>query len=94
LGFLFSYAALVTHESDFRIVEETRLIPEDLQWAAWRIAVVQLLAVSSTTMSTDISTSFGRHRSTATCLTGTSTARSSTITSCCWSARRSTWVSS
>ncbi|KAK1973677.1 hypothetical protein LZ30DRAFT_610145, partial [Colletotrichum cereale] len=94
LGFLFSYAALVTHESDFRIAKETRLIPEDLQWAAWRIAVVQLLAVSSTPVSTDISTSSGRHRSTARCLAGTSTARSSTTTSCCWPARRSTWVSS
>ncbi|KAH9225552.1 hypothetical protein K456DRAFT_1852004, partial [Colletotrichum gloeosporioides 23] len=42
LGVLFSYAALVTHESDFRIAKEMRLIPEDLRKAAWKIAVVQL----------------------------------------------------
>ncbi|KAJ0270852.1 hypothetical protein COL940_011398 [Colletotrichum noveboracense] len=42
LGFLFAYAVLVTHESDFRIAKEMRLIPEDLQKAAWKIAVVQL----------------------------------------------------
>ncbi|KAF6809165.1 hypothetical protein CMUS01_13739 [Colletotrichum musicola] len=47
LGFLFSYAALVMHESDFHIAKETHLIPEELQWAAWRIAVGQLLDVSS-----------------------------------------------
>ncbi|KAF6803003.1 hypothetical protein CMUS01_15207 [Colletotrichum musicola] len=47
LGFLFSYAALVMHESDFHIARETHLIPEELQWAAWRIAVGQLLDVSS-----------------------------------------------
>ncbi|KAJ0362696.1 hypothetical protein COL26b_013263 [Colletotrichum chrysophilum] len=47
LGFLFSYAALMMHESDFRIAKETHLIPEELQWAAWRVAVGQLLDVSS-----------------------------------------------
>ncbi|KAF6781397.1 hypothetical protein CSOJ01_16083 [Colletotrichum sojae] len=35
------------HESDFHIAKETHLIPEELQWAAWRIAVGQLLDVSS-----------------------------------------------
>ncbi|KAF9872598.1 putative peptidase C14 [Colletotrichum karsti] len=43
LGFLFSYAALITHESDFRIAKEMHLLPEEVQWAAWRVAVGQLL---------------------------------------------------
>ncbi|KAK1452525.1 hypothetical protein CMEL01_16754 [Colletotrichum melonis] len=46
LGFLFSYAALIAHESDFYIAREARLIPEDVQWSAWRTAVRELLGAS------------------------------------------------
>ncbi|KDN59863.1 hypothetical protein CSUB01_11032 [Colletotrichum sublineola] len=46
LGFLFSYAALIMHESDFRIAKEAHLIPAEVQWAAWRVAVEQLLGAS------------------------------------------------
>jgi hypothetical protein len=35
-GLLFSYAALLSHESDFRIAEEKRLLPPSLWWPAWR----------------------------------------------------------
>jgi hypothetical protein len=42
LGFLFSYVALITHESDFRIAKENHLLPIDIQWQAWRIFVQQL----------------------------------------------------
>lgn len=42
LGFLFSYAALISHESDFRIAEENHLLPQGVQWPAWRMFVKQL----------------------------------------------------
>ncbi|KAK4233365.1 subtilisin-like serine protease [Achaetomium macrosporum] len=42
LGFLFSYAALISYESDFRIAEEKHLLPQGLQWPAWRTFVKQL----------------------------------------------------
>ncbi|KAK1634575.1 hypothetical protein BDP81DRAFT_482392 [Colletotrichum phormii] len=37
LGFLFSYAVLIMHESDFHIAKELHLIPEKVQWPAWRV---------------------------------------------------------
>ncbi|KAL2126774.1 hypothetical protein VTI74DRAFT_270 [Chaetomium olivicolor] len=40
--FLFSYAALISHESDFRIAEEKHLLPQGLKWPAWRTFVEQL----------------------------------------------------
>ncbi|KAL6406467.1 hypothetical protein AUP68_09261 [Ilyonectria robusta] len=42
LGFLFSYAALISHESDFRIAEEKHLLPPGVRWPAWRTFVEQL----------------------------------------------------
>ncbi|PYI26037.1 hypothetical protein BP00DRAFT_461348 [Aspergillus indologenus CBS 114.80] len=42
LGFLFSYAALLTHESDFRIAKDKHLLPEEATWRAWRVLVGQL----------------------------------------------------
>lgn len=36
LGFLYSYAALVAHESDFRIAHEHGLLPPEIGWPAWR----------------------------------------------------------
>ena len=42
LGFLFSYAALITHESDFEIAREKRLLPTEVTWTAWITLVKQL----------------------------------------------------
>ncbi|KAF6828579.1 hypothetical protein CPLU01_08448 [Colletotrichum plurivorum] len=42
-GFLFSYAALVSHESDFRIAQENRLLPPEVSWRSWRTLVKELL---------------------------------------------------
>ncbi|EFR03716.1 hypothetical protein MGYG_06713 [Nannizzia gypsea CBS 118893] len=44
LGFLFSYAALITHESDFHIAKGSHLLPaeEALTWRGWRVLVEQL----------------------------------------------------
>ena len=42
LGFLFSYAALISHESDFLIAKEMHLLPAEVQWPAWRTFVKQL----------------------------------------------------
>ena len=35
LGFLRSYASLISHYSDFQIARENHLFPVDLEWTAW-----------------------------------------------------------
>ncbi|KJZ68076.1 hypothetical protein HIM_12532 [Hirsutella minnesotensis 3608] len=42
LGFLFSYAALISHESDFCVAQDKHLLPPEVSWPAWRIFVEQL----------------------------------------------------
>ena len=44
LGFMFSYAALISNESDFYIAKERRLLPaeEAVTWRKWRALVEQL----------------------------------------------------
>ncbi|PMB67535.1 hypothetical protein BM221_007205 [Beauveria bassiana] len=42
LGFLYSYAALLSHESDFRIAKDEYLLPPEVLWSARRILVEQL----------------------------------------------------
>ncbi|CAM1500532.1 Fc.00g096940.m01.CDS01 [Cosmosporella sp. VM-42] len=42
LGFLFSYTSLIRHESDFLIAKEKHLLPEEVEWPAWRIFVEEL----------------------------------------------------
>ncbi|KAJ9142911.1 Subtilisin-like serine protease [Pleurostoma richardsiae] len=42
LGFLFSYAALIAHESDFFIAVEKRLLPVEVTWPGWRTLVEEL----------------------------------------------------
>ena len=42
LGFLFSYTALITHESDFEIAREKRLLPEQMTWSARMTLIKQL----------------------------------------------------
>lgn len=43
LGLLFSYAALIVHESDFHIARENHLLPQEVQWQAWRTAIREVL---------------------------------------------------
>ncbi|GKT81419.1 ankyrin domain protein [Colletotrichum tofieldiae] len=43
LGFLFSYAALITYESDFYLAKEMYLLPKEVEWLAWRVFVQELL---------------------------------------------------
>ncbi|KAB5581203.1 hypothetical protein GE09DRAFT_1085489 [Coniochaeta sp. 2T2.1] len=42
LGFLFSYVALISHESDFSIAKDKHLLPSDVTWLAWRHLVEEL----------------------------------------------------
>jgi hypothetical protein len=42
LWLLFSYAALITHESDYLIAKEKHLVPTEVTWPAWRTFVEQL----------------------------------------------------
>ncbi|KAM3070076.1 hypothetical protein ACMFMG_003892 [Clarireedia jacksonii] len=41
-GFLFSYAALICFESDFRIAQEKHLIHDKIDWSSWRAFVREL----------------------------------------------------
>ncbi|KAK8198217.1 uncharacterized protein BKA78DRAFT_350550 [Phyllosticta capitalensis] len=43
LGFLFSYAALIAYESDYRIAQNEGLLPREVTWPAWRKFVKYLL---------------------------------------------------
>lgn len=50
LGFLYTYACLISSESDFHIANETRLLPRDeddspIKWADWKALVRELLKV-------------------------------------------------
>ncbi|TLD32707.1 hypothetical protein PspLS_01006 [Pyricularia sp. CBS 133598] len=42
-GLLYTYAAMVASDSDFRIARDHHLLPEGLEWQAWRKLVAQLL---------------------------------------------------
>lgn len=42
MGFLFSYAALICHDSDFLLAKDSRLLPEEIEWANWRDFVAEL----------------------------------------------------
>ncbi|KAF4507273.1 hypothetical protein G6O67_005930 [Ophiocordyceps sinensis] len=42
LGFLFSYAALISHESDFHVAMSKQLLPPGTEWPDWRVLVEQL----------------------------------------------------
>lgn len=42
LGFLFSYAALISHRSDFQTAQANQLLPLEVQWLDWRIFVEEL----------------------------------------------------
>ncbi|RMZ88614.1 hypothetical protein DV736_g4157, partial [Chaetothyriales sp. CBS 134916] len=44
ISFLFSYATLISHKSDFHIAKEKHLLPceEQLTWQRWRTLVEQL----------------------------------------------------
>ncbi|KAF5510886.1 hypothetical protein CGCS363_v003662 [Colletotrichum siamense] len=43
LGFFFSYAALVSYESDFIIARDKHLVPMEFNWLTWRRFVKELL---------------------------------------------------
>jgi hypothetical protein len=43
LGFLLSYVALISHESDFFIAKDTRLISDQISWTRWKTFVKEVL---------------------------------------------------
>jgi hypothetical protein len=47
LGFLLSYAALISHESDFFIAKDTRLISDQISWMCWKTFVKEILEHAS-----------------------------------------------
>ncbi|XP_044716491.1 uncharacterized protein HRG_10023 [Hirsutella rhossiliensis] len=42
LGFLLSYAALISYESDFLVAKEKHLLPIEVPWPSWRTFVQEL----------------------------------------------------
>ncbi|KAJ8121111.1 hypothetical protein O1611_g10189 [Lasiodiplodia mahajangana] len=42
-GFLFSYTALISYESDFRLAQEKGLLPPTLEWEGWKRVVKEVL---------------------------------------------------
>ncbi|KAK0638100.1 hypothetical protein DIS24_g10160 [Lasiodiplodia hormozganensis] len=42
-GFLFSYTALVQHESDFRIAIDQGLLPSTVTWESWKMVAADVL---------------------------------------------------
>ncbi|KAJ8108392.1 hypothetical protein ONZ43_g6442 [Nemania bipapillata] len=42
-GFLFSYTALISYESDFRLAQEKGLLPSCLTWDGWRCVAQEVL---------------------------------------------------
>ncbi|KAL1855815.1 hypothetical protein VTK73DRAFT_8465 [Phialemonium thermophilum] len=47
LGFLFSYASLIRHESDLGVAKERRLVPSTVEWAPWSRFCRRLLQTES-----------------------------------------------
>lgn len=43
LGFLLSYASLISYENDLCIAKEANLVPVELTWPDWRILIKELL---------------------------------------------------
>ncbi|EXA53648.1 hypothetical protein FOVG_01383 [Fusarium oxysporum f. sp. pisi HDV247] len=41
-GFLFSYAALIRHKSDFLLAKEKYLLPEEVKWSDWISFIAEL----------------------------------------------------
>lgn len=42
-GFIYSYCAILQHESDFCVAQDKRLIPQDIDWPAWRTMAQDLI---------------------------------------------------
>lgn len=62
LGFLCSYTALVSYESDFLIARDKYLLPREVSWAAWRILVRQLLQIEDIDRKVDARFIYGELR--------------------------------
>ena len=45
LGFMVSYAGLIPTEYDFLIAKEHYLMPQDVEWSDWRVAIGQVLSI-------------------------------------------------
>ncbi|KAL5088150.1 hypothetical protein Trisim1_006826 [Trichoderma cf. simile WF8] len=43
MGFVYSYIALIAHESDFRIAKENKLLPDDMNFDDWQEFVERIL---------------------------------------------------
>ncbi|ROV90934.1 hypothetical protein VMCG_09992 [Cytospora schulzeri] len=62
LGFLCSYTALVSHESDFLIARDRHLLPREVEWPAWRALVRQLLMIEDIDRKVDARFIYGELR--------------------------------
>jgi hypothetical protein len=62
LGFLCSYTALVSYESDFLIARDKYLLPREVEWATWRVLVRQLLQIEDIDRKVDARFIYGELR--------------------------------
>lgn len=62
LGILYSYTALVSHESDFLIARERHLIPWEVEWRAWRTLVREILKIENIDQQVDQRFMYGELR--------------------------------
>ncbi|KAJ5767602.1 hypothetical protein N7533_000185 [Penicillium manginii] len=62
LGFLYSYAALISHESDFLIAKDKKLIPPEVTWSDWMTLVQEILATNNLHQKIDDRFNYGELR--------------------------------
>jgi hypothetical protein len=62
LGFLLSYVALISYDSDFHIAREKHLLPKGVDWPAWRILVCQILDITDIDQKINVRFIYGKLR--------------------------------
>ena len=43
IGFMLSYASLISFENDLRVAKEANLVPAEVTWPEWRLLIKELL---------------------------------------------------
>ncbi|KAG8159614.1 hypothetical protein KVR01_010251 [Diaporthe batatas] len=62
LGFLSSYVAMISYESDFMIAQERHLLPEEVKWRHWRSLASEILSIEDIDRQVDARFLYGELR--------------------------------
>lgn len=62
LGFLSSYVAMISHESDFMIAQERHLLPKEVKWLHWRSLASEILSIEDIDSQVDARFLYGELR--------------------------------